>query len=208
MLKSPVLRIIVAVVAFLVALVLVQHYWHRAQARKMQARADEALEQAASNFLKKRPGTPDPVAQSKNALEKIAAAMEAEQDPAKRARIAADVFWGYYYLNTRARRDFCQEKGVDITKFTRAINGTQLDALNKARAIYAKAGADEFKLYESMQAELKTMVAQDQAYVAEQTRQSVAESCQWAAIHADKLAEMMDFAKLQPEVYKALMAGG
>ena len=208
MLKNPVLRIIIGAVALIAGFVIVQRFLHQARAHDAKVDANRAIEQALSNGVKNRPDLPVPAAQRQGLADQMSADLNAEQDPAKRARMAAEMFWGFYYLNTRARYDYCKEKGVDIVKFTRAFSGAHIDALNKARAIYAKAGANEYKLYDDMQRELKRMVVADQMQLANMNGQSVEESCEWTAKNADKLVDALDFTKMQPEVYKVLAAGG
>lgn len=56
---------------------------------------------------------------------------------------AADMFFGYYWLNTRSRAAYCQEQGIDISVFTTSFADAHSSEHMRASEIYKNAGVDE-----------------------------------------------------------------
>src|SRR5688572_29378090 len=51
------------------------------------------------------------------ASEQSARKLASQGDANQRANTAADMFWGFFYMNTKARVAYCAQRGVDLTPF-------------------------------------------------------------------------------------------
>ena len=67
---------------------------------------------AAEGMTIEKPEDRPSASMQQDATESMARKL-ARQSGAERAGTAADNFWGFYLINTRARPDYCAAKGVD-----------------------------------------------------------------------------------------------
>ena len=92
---------------------------------------------------------------------KQASAMLKGSGGESRARTAAGLFFGSYYMNTRARPAYCRQRGVDLTPFVTAFDQTHRTELIRSREILARAGIDPESMVPKLQAEFVSLVEQD-----------------------------------------------
>jgi hypothetical protein len=118
---------------------------------------------------------------------------------------AADAFFAFYFINTRARRDLCMANGVDIRAFVDAFARVHAAEYAQAKALYQKSGASEEAAYTAMKPSLPEMVSRDMRDIA--SAEQIGEACRLLAADADALATEMHLSKLQPAVFEALSAG-
>jgi hypothetical protein len=123
---------------------------------EVKARMDELRAEAA----KKHPTMPQSDAMKAEATRQ-ASAMLQTGDAESRARTAAGLFFGSYFMNTRARPEYCRKRGVDLAPFVAAYERAHGTELTRAHEILARAGIDPESMAPKLQAEFLTVVEQD-----------------------------------------------
>jgi hypothetical protein len=127
----------------------------------------------------------------------------ATQSVTKQANTAADMFWGFYWMNTKARVAYCAQRGVDLTPFTTAFAKEHGSELARATAIYAAAGVDPEVNLPMVQAELSKGVAQDMIDVTTGAQVPLDQAC---ALFNENAAELAKLIQMPPHVKQALMS--
>jgi hypothetical protein len=177
---------------------------NRAKAAAIARKIEENNMAASGMSIEKAEERPS-VAAQQEATESMARKL-ARQSGAERAGTAADNFWGFYLINTRARRDYCAGKGVDIGPFVRAFEDYHAPEVAIATEIYRaspeRPGVD--KLYEMIKPDVEATVAQDQADMAAGLHVSQKEACEFLLKNAEAMLAEVNLKKMQPAVYSAL----
>src|SRR5450432_703430 len=128
----------------------------RAKAAAIAQKIVENNMAAAGITIEKPPELPPSAVAQQEATESMARKL-ARQTGAERAGTAADNFWGFYLINTRARLDYCAGKGVDIGPFVRAFEDYHAPEVAIAKDIY-RASPERppvDKLYEMIKADME-----------------------------------------------------
>ena len=176
----------------------------RAKAAAIAQKIIENNMEAAGMPMEKPEERPSAVAQQE-ATESMARKL-ARQTGAEKAGTAADNFWGFYLINTRARLEYCAGKGVDIGPFVRAFEDYHAPEVAIAKDIY-RASPERppvDKLYEMIKADVEATVAQDQADMAANLHASQKEACAFLVKNTDAMLAEVNLKKMQPAVYAAL----
>ena len=167
-------------------------------AAQVKTEVDALKAQAA----KQHPG----MAQS-DAMKQVATAQTSELmkqgDAETRAKNAASIFFGSYYMNTRARPGYCQQRGVDLTPFVAAFDQAHREELARARAIFQRAGVDPESMVSKIQDQFVSMVDQDMEDFAAGAQVAPKSACELFNQNSKILAEAL---QLPPEVKQALLA--
>lgn len=124
-------------------------------------------------------------------------------DREDRARTAASVFFGAFYMNTRARPEYCRKRGVDLSPFVAAYNEAHRAELERARAIFLKGGLDPDMLAPALRAEFLTMVDQDMKDFAAGAQVPLDQVCAQFNQNAQVIVQAIE---LPEEVRQALFA--
>lgn len=199
-------RLILGVLILVLALAAAKTGLQTYREHRAVAAADQKLEQLQAQAQARHPGEPAALALKKEASASATAQLQGEADASKRDRSAADMFWGYYFMNTRNRPEYCRTKGVDIHSFVAAFEAANADEVRAARAIYRRAGADENQTYRVSESLLDQVLRQDMREAAISNGISEAEVCQVIEAHADALVARMKLSQVQPLVYATLHA--
>jgi hypothetical protein len=142
-----------------------------------------------------------------DALKAVTAAESARklaaQSGDQRANTAADMFWGFYWINTKARVEYCAERGVDLAPFASAFQKHHDAELQRAKSIYSAAGIDPQSALRTVQPELTKVVVQDMKDVAAGAKVPLEQTCALFNANAEQFAQLIE---LSPEVKQALMA--
>ncbi|MCG6871360.1 MAG: hypothetical protein LJE84_03635 [Gammaproteobacteria bacterium] len=123
----------------------------------------------------------------------------------QRAFQAARRFRSYYRANVRERRDWCAEKGVDIGPFVEAFIYEHRKELVRAGMLLRRYAADEEQLDQQGQDRLRDAIATEMRDVAQANGISQKQACQLVADRGARLAAQVQFARVQPETFSALM---
>jgi hypothetical protein len=124
-------------------------------------------------------------------------------DAEYRAKTAASVFFGAYFMNTRARPAYCRKRGVDLSAFVSAYDETHRAELDRARAIFLKAGLTPESLLPAVDSEFQKMVDQDMKDFASGAGVPLESVCPLFNENAKMIAQAIE---LPPEVRQALFA--
>lgn len=127
---------------------------------------------------------------------------EANIAPDERLKRAANMFLGFYEVNTNTRRKFCQDQGVDIQPFVAAFKQKHLDLLMRAQKVATvQLSAQDAPLGSP----LYQFVAADMQDLAKSLNTGVKGACEALAAHADSVAEDIFIGKAMPQVHEILM---
>lgn len=108
------------------------------------------------------PGLPPSDALKKMSDQQAERIIAAQADPRARARAAAKMFYGFYYLNTEGRGTYCTRRGVALTPFVDAFRAAHRAELERAEAIMQAEGVDPaVALLPQLEGAMATMVARD-----------------------------------------------
>lgn len=124
-------------------------------------------------------------------------------DTASRSRTAAGIVLGAYFLNTRARPEYCGQRGVDLRPFVDAYEEVHGVELARARAIFAEAGVDPETLAPGLQREFVGMVEQDMKDFAAGAQVPLEKTCGLFNENAKLISQAIELPK---EVREALFA--
>ena len=125
-----------------------------------QAEVKAEVDQLRAEAAKAHPGMAQSDAMKEVALDRAREAISTG-DAKQRARTAASIFFGSYFMNTRARPEYCRKRGTDIAPFVAAYEEAHRREFERARAILLEAGLDPERLAPSLQDQFVTMVDQD-----------------------------------------------
>jgi hypothetical protein len=166
--------------------------------------AEKTWERLQADATKKHPDIPRSEAIQRESSARATEKLTSETDDLKRTNAAADMFWGFFFINTRARHQFCQEQGVDLQPFVQVFEHAHKNEITKARSIYARASMNEEKLYSLIKSEARQMVVQDMNDIAASNKFSIKEGCQMLSDNANAFVQEMHISKVHPMVFKAL----
>lgn len=142
-----------------------------------------------------------------DAMKQVATAQISELlkkgDAETRAKNAASIFFGSYYMNTRARRAYCEQRGVSLASFVTAFEQANSEELTRARAIFARGGIDPESLVAKIQDQFVSMVDQDMKDFAAGAQVAPESACELFNQNSKIIAEAI---QLPPEVKQALLA--
>jgi hypothetical protein len=123
-------------------------------------------------------------------------------DKRTRARSAAEIFFGAYFMNTRARAGYCRRNGVDLTPFVTAYERAHRVELDRATAILADAGIDPASLPYKLQSISVPAAQQDMEDIARAENLPTQHVC---ALFNEKADEIVKSMQLPYDVKAALI---
>ncbi|NOT89997.1 MAG: hypothetical protein HOP03_17730 [Lysobacter sp.] len=160
------------------------------------------MDKLRTEAAQKNPNLPQSDAIKEEATRQ-ASAMLKDSDGETRARTAAGLFFGSYFMNTRARPAYCRQRGVDLTPFVTAFDQTHRAELTRAREILARAGIDPESMAPKLQAEFVSLVEQDMKDFATGAQVQPESACELFNQNSKIIAEAI---VLPADVKQALMA--
>jgi hypothetical protein len=209
-------------IAFVLAAVVgvgygIQTYRIHLAYKKMNQQAVQADEQAAqltqqaakleSDAQLHHPELPAAIAIQRESVAKADELMKSAPDDKTRRLKAAAIFYGYYFINTRGRVDFCNEQSTSIQPFVTAFEQNNKMEHEAARSILKDSGIDEEQIYATIKPQMRSMVETDMNYIATTGKTNAKGACELIAAKADTLADTVRLSKMQPAVYQVLMSG-
>ncbi len=121
----------------------------------------------------------------------------------ERAFSAANMFWGFHYMNVRARADYCRQRGVDLTPFVTAFQAAHRVEHEKSQALFAAARVNPQDEEAKVRDVIMGHVEQDMKDVAQGAQVPLEQTCDLFNQNAEQLAA---FIQLPPHVKDALMS--
>lgn len=157
--------------------------------------------------LRTRADSEHPEMAKTDALRQVAADDAAKklatQTGTQQANTAADMFWGFYLMNSKARVEYCAQRGVDLTPFMTAFNKEHGAELARATAVYAAAKVEPGTYFSKVLPELRKVVDQDMIDVTTGAQVPLDQACVLFNENAEQLAKLI---QMPPHVKKALMS--
>ncbi len=123
----------------------------------------------------------------------------------QRRNRAADMYWGYYYRQTRGYPDYCRNQNVDLASWTSAAISANRDAHAAAIQVYALAGTDTAALFARLPAVLQGTISKELDGLAKERDETMAAVCQYLDSNAAELSIVGTFEKQAPSAFAALM---
>jgi hypothetical protein len=192
------------IIGFVVIAAIVKSVVRAPRERDANSKVEKFMEQLQADAIRKHPDIPFSQAIQQESSERASEKLTSETDELKRTNRAADMFWGFFFINAIERPEFCREQGVDIQPFVKAFELAHENEIAKARSIYARVSVDETKLYTAMKPQMRKALVQDMTDTATSIKSSVKEVCHAFSENADAIAQEMHLSKVQPVVFKVL----
>ena len=193
---------LVAMAAIVVGLVGYEGWkWYARHRQPTPAEVKAEVDALRAEAAKRHPGLSQTDAMKQVAAEQAGKRLN-EADAHTRRRMAAQVFYGSYFLNTRFRPAYCRQQGVDISPFVAAFKEVHGDELIRADSVFAGAGQTPEAILPVVEAELTRMAAQDMADIGAARQATPDATCRLFNDNARAFAEAI---ALPPQVKAALM---
>lgn len=200
--KKPIL-IILVLVAF-VALAGSALIYRQVRTQWSKESLDQEYAELQAEAAKKE-GMPRADALREAGLAQAAAKLKAAKGADAKALSAAETFFGFLYMNTKARVAWCRERGVDLTPFADAFSDYNAAELARAEAVFAANSADSRLLWSMTQESMMEIVEVDMQDVAKSNGITLDQTCAFFNEHAAEIAPRIAF---PVDVKAALMSGG
>lgn len=200
---KEILVLTISIIAFQVGM---QEYSKNQNYRNRVRETEETenlIKKTEEEAVKKHPGDSVYEAIQKEAESK-AKSLASEPDVTKRSLSAASMFYGFYFLNTRARPGFCRIIGVDISSFVKEFERIHIDELSKAKAILTRSKMSEAKLYSLVESQQRHFVDDDMKKMAISNHISEKQACQLIEQRAEIIANEMHISKVSNDIYSVL----
>ncbi len=166
------------------------------------AKVNSEVDKLKAEAAKKHPG----MAQS-DAMQAVSKELVGEvlktSDAESRAKSAAGLFYGSYFMNTRARPAYCKQRGVDLAPFVAAFEQAHREELARARDILVRSGVDPESMASTVQGQFAAMVDQDMKDFAAGAQVQPESACELFNQNSKIIAEAI---VLPADVRQALMA--
>lgn len=195
---------VTSLIAFVIAFFAARYGMEAYDRHQAGGVAQDALERLKNDAVRNHPGVTVSLAMQQEGIEKGTAILASVKDDKARAQKAADMFWGYYFLNARARPEYCREQGVDIQRFVNAFEHVHTNEVREARLVYARSAGDENEMYSLLHAALQKAVVQDMSDVISTRNISASEACTLFSENADVVAQKLYESQSQSAVAQAL----
>lgn len=126
-----------------------------------------------------------------------------KQDATNQTQTATSMFFGFYFVNTRARFDYCANRGVDITPFVSAFQKKYAGQYALATSNAKSFNFDPQTIISVGGHELAKMAEQDMKDIAASVQIPESETCAWFNANAVEVANLI---VLPPQVARSLNA--
>ena len=167
--------------------------------------ADQMLDSLVSNADKNHPDVPTSVGMQKEALNAMDQLMEQAQSKDQELLTAASAFFGAYHVNVIARKEFCDDHGVDISPFVRLFQEKNAAEYARTLSIFEANGFSADEVNEELHPQLKQATEIDMADIANGLEQDMAEACSFVNDRRVMMVREMSFKKRVPDVHAILM---
>jgi len=157
-------------------------------------------DQASKEFPDELPS----IARQKLSQKNVSDQFSMEADPDKRAKKAANIFIGFYFMGSRAFSDYCLEQNIDIKPFSDAFIASHANEHKKAVSILKYTPEREDGQYNLIRVQLRVAAEQHITDIATVNKTTTSRACSLIASNATYLSSEMHISKMQPLVYKEL----
>lgn len=127
-----------------------------------------------------------------------------QKDEHKKYEFLVGGFFGFYQVNTRARYDYCKERGVDISSFVQEFEKRNQKEYEQALKFAQQLGFDVEKTYNVLAEAHRNTIEHDMQDIAAATKGTEKSACQLMALQAPRFADFLYIGTRQPDLYKVL----
>lgn len=139
-------------------------------------------------------------AASKNAESTLASADTAD----KKLSVAAEQFFGFYFINVKTRYEYCDKLGVDISPFVNAFKAIHAQEYRIASDAVAREKYNPEWVLSKMAPSMRSIIDQTMNDAAQQYKVTPKDICTGLAEHGPESAAGLALQKLAPKIYGAL----
>ena len=150
------------------------------------------------------PGTSNAEALARYAKEQAAQKLAAATTADERAYTAAQIFIGFYFMNSRARVEFCREQQVDLSAFATDFAKLHQPQYERAASLLRAKGTSIEDTWSTSRAAMMHAADRDMRAMAGMGNPPAA-ACKEFASHPGGFVAELDFARRQPDLQRALM---
>lgn len=172
--------------------------------RNLGSYVEDEYSRLVKEGLAENPDMPASVAAQKRARVVGAEQLAEAGSDSERNMIAAGQFWGFLYVNTRARSRYCDDVGVDITPFAEAFAKAHEREQAVAAHVFSEAGFRLEDHWESLEPAMLKAVRQDMSDIQKMNNLSAVDACRIFAEKPDALVENMLLRDKAPATYETL----
>jgi len=162
--------------------------------------------QLITGNLQNQPVSPVTITTKQEAISQAGEIVKNSPNNKVRRDNAAVAFFGFYFVNTRSRVDFCNEQGTTIQLFSDAFKRNHVKELDVARSIIAESHMNEEQIYSLTKVQLRSALDADMHDIATSGGTNAKGACELIVAKAELLADTLQLSKVQPAVYQALMS--
>ena len=180
-----------------------------------QSKYSEAQEEARESFneLKeiasnREEGELEAEAIQRAATDKVNELIQNNNSLLEKKKTASSTFMGFYLVNSRERRKFCNQLNIDISGFTNKFEAMHSEEYEIAKKYLLADSISPEDLYKMINEQLEEAIRIDMRDIAKTYASgSLTEACALFQDQGDVLAENIHIAKMQPKIYEILHEG-
>jgi HD-GYP domain-containing protein (c-di-GMP phosphodiesterase class II) len=196
---------IAGVVAFVVAFVGVRQLISYYRLQTAASKATSTMEKLRTDAARSHPELPAEEALMKQGLSETERTLASKPTLEGKAQAAADMFWGYYWINTRSRASLCETLRVNLGKFVSEMERVNASELAQAHRLYERSSITEDQLWSAMRPAFEKQIVAEMDATAKQYGLSIPELCKRLDDNAASVVGEMTFSKRNPPADKALL---
>lgn len=200
--KKRILLIILMFVMYFIVHYGAQYWNEYSNGRKANAVLENIKEEAKKEY----PNETEMLAIQKIAVRRAEEYINTQGSFDEKRKNAADVFFGFYLINVRARMEYCRDLNVDISLFSNLFKETYKKEYLVAKKVRKYSLLDIDNLYGNIQSVMTRVIKKDMESLAAGNRISLSESCQLLVDEAPQIISSMHMSVSNPAVYSVLMS--
>ena len=173
-------------------------------ADEVNAQADRMMASMGEEAVRKYPNLPRSEALARYAREHAGQQLAGKSGNARDVS-AAQMFYGFYYMNTRSREAWCRQRGADLGTWVSAFSRTYAREKAAADRILAGTGQNADQIVSMITDSLSEHVDRDMREIASGANAPLEQVCPLLNQNAEQLIPML---QLPPGVRDTLLQAG
>ncbi|MCV2401729.1 hypothetical protein OFY17_02415 [Marinomonas sp. C2222] len=165
----------------------------------------DQFQELVGEAQEKYPDDNEIVALTKLAEEKSSNYFESNASLRDKQAKAADIFFGYYLINVKAREDFCKGIGIDISHFTYLFKASVNREFLIAKAIRKYTPYEINQLYIQSRPSIDALVKKDMESLSSRNNLSIKDGCRYLINKGKDIVEFIHISNVNPNVYEVLI---
>lgn len=196
------------IAAFAITRVATQWYFESQRLHNEADSSRQMFNTLQAKAVAEHPDQPAPYALAEEAVKASGERLSGASGESK-AQEAAGQFLGFYLVNVRARKEYCQRLGVDIAPFVEAFSAEHNDLYEKSRKIIARGPYSpsqvEEKLYNMMQPTIQTTIGDAMRTMGSEVHASEQQVCAAFNANGAKIADAFRLSTINPVLYRVML---